>query len=127
MHQCHEVPRFLLPRLNLLTFPSPEVLTALHEYFCALGMAKHRILKLCALSIQALGQIHVTSTKVYSLFESCRITSNQSSPYLTFLVLFSFGQTCSVGLVSLVENKAGTTHGISPLYSGYLANYQMCI
>lgn len=85
--------------------PSPEALTALYEYFRGLGMAKHRILKLCALSIQALAQIYLTSTKVYSLFESCRITSNQSGPYLTFLLLFSFGQTYSVGLVSLVENK----------------------
>lgn len=109
---------------TFLPSPAPEALTALHEYQCGLDMSKHRSLKLCALSIQALGQICLTPTKVYSWFKSCRITSNRSSPYLTFLLLFSLSQSYSVWLVSIVENIAETTLGIATLYSGYSADYE---
>lgn len=67
--------------------PAPEALTALHEYLCGLGMSKHRSLKLCALSIQALGQIRLTSTKVILYLSPAELPQTKAALILS---LFCF-------------------------------------
>lgn len=123
MHQCHDVPRFLLPRLNPPTLSITRGTHSLVRILLRVRYGQTQDFEVVCSVHSSLGtdlsHFHQSLFLIWVLQNYLK--PKRPLPYFSvFVFLWSdlFSGTC------LFSGKQ-TTHCITPLYSGYSADYQM--